>query len=166
MCKESGPLGNQEGPCRAGQGGRLEHPREGKVWCGCLLRAINRNWQTDWREEQLPLLWVWNPRKGWREHIWGPWNRNKITKSSSTSSVCLCVYVSVLRTALFFSKLSAQKHTLALLTLAKYGLTGHSFDKNYTFQWFFFSYFFSEKISLYTHAHMHKPAKSWNDSAF
>ena len=48
-------------------------------------------------------------------------------------SVCLCV--SALHGFFFFFfKLSAQKHTLALLTLAKYGLTGHSFDKNYTFQ--------------------------------
>ena len=46
----------------------------------------------------------------------------------------VCLRVSALYSFFFFFKLSAQKHTLALLTLEKYGLTGPSFDKNYTFQ--------------------------------
>lgn len=80
--------------------------------------AISRNWQTDHGKSNCLCLESGTQGRGDENTYGACGNYNKITKSSSTSSVCLCVYVSVLRTALFFSKLSAQKHTLALLTLA------------------------------------------------
>ena len=74
------------------------------------------------------------PKEGVMRTHMGPVERqqdHKVIFHPICLSVCLCV--SALH-SFFFFKLSAQKHTLALLTLAKYGLTGHSFDKNYTFQ--------------------------------
>lgn len=85
------------------------------------------------------------------------WAHGTATRSQNhlLSYPPVCLHVSALYSFFFFFflKLSAQKHTLALLTLAKYGLTGHSFDKNYSFQWFF-SHFFSGK-NLFIHTCTH-----------
>lgn len=76
------------------------------------------------------------PKEGvTRTHI-GPMEQDHMATRSQNhlpSYPPVCLHVSALY-SFFFLKLSAQKHTLALQALAKYGLTGHSFDKNYTFQ--------------------------------